>query len=411
MSEETSTIAAVADSFTEERALAAAHDRGEPEWLLERRTEASRAFAATPLPTPALRPWRYTDVTALDLDAFPPAETPIEVEAPKELPISTIAEAIEGDSAEVVREHLGALIGGTEGKFLAANAAWWSGGALVHIPRNVALKAPVIVTIDAGALADASIFPRLLIVAEERAEGTIVLRLRSGDAPLLVAGIVEIFTAQASRVRLVVDQRWGATTQDFTTVRSRLGRDADVQVATLNIGGRIVKQTVEALIDGEGANSTIRSVALGDSDQHFDFVTLQDHVGPRSTSDVEVKAALAGASRSIYYGITRVEETAAGSHAEQMNNNLLLSKHAKADSDPVLEILTADVIRCGHGATVGPVDEEAMFYLQSRGLARRPALQLLVNGFFQSVLGNIDLPGVAEELEAMVFEKLDTAEL
>src|SRR5690606_24299183 len=122
--------------------------------------------------------------------------------------------------------------------------------------------------------------------------------------------------------------------------------------------------------------------ALGDGKQHFVFVTLQDHIGPKTTSDVEIKTALAGASRSIYYGVTRVEETASGAAAEQENRNLLLSQHSKADSDPVLEILTNEVIRCGHGATVGPVDHEALFYLSSRGLDRRQALTLLVAGFF-----------------------------
>ena len=140
-------------------------------------------------------------------------------------------------------------------------------------------------------------------------------------------------------------------------------------------------------------------------------MTLQDHVGPRTISDVEVKAALAGASRSIYYGITRVEEGASGSAANQQNRNLLLSGNAKADSDPVLEILTADVIRCGHAATVGPVDQEALFYLQSRGLDRRTALQLLVNGFFQSVARALAVEGVADDLERTVFAKLARAVL
>ena len=110
-------------------------------------------------------------------------------------------------------------------------------------------------------------------------------------------------------VRLLLDGGWGARTREFTTLRARLARGATVDVATVAIGGRIVKQTLESLIEGEGAHSDFRGVALGDHDQHFDFVTLQDHLGPRTTSNVEIKAALAGASRSIYYGVTRVEET------------------------------------------------------------------------------------------------------
>ena len=402
----------MADTNTQVAADAAAT---QPTWLRERRAEAARAFEATPTPTPSLRPWRYTDVTGLDIAAFEDAELApvVEGNAPEGAYAGSLTGALtaDGKHEDLVREHLGSVVTGTEGKFQAANTALWSGGALVYAPRRATFDEPVVVTVDASDLADRAVFPRLLIIAEEQGDVTVVLRLHSGAASLLAAGVVEIIAGQAARVRLLIDDRWGPDTQDFTTIRSRLGRDADVQVATLGIGGRIVKQTIEALLEGEGANSVIRAVALGDDKQHFDFVTLQDHIGPRTTSDVEVKAALAGSSRSVYYGITRVEETAAGGEANQLNKNLLLSEHAKADSDPVLEILTADVIRCGHGATVGPVSAEEMFYLQSRGLTRREALQLLVTGFFQSVLGDIEIEGVADELRETVFAKLAAAEL
>jgi Fe-S cluster assembly protein SufD len=234
---------------------------------------------------------------------------------------------------------------------------------------------------------------------------------RSTEAPLLVAGVVEIVAKEHSRVRVLFDGDWGAQTDEFTTLRSRLAQGADVQVASLAIGGHLLKQHIEALIEGAGANSLIRGIALGDADQHFDFVTLQDHMGPKSTSDVEIKSALAGASRSVYYGITRVETTAGGSAANQENRNLLLSDHAKADSDPVLEILTSDVIRCGHGATVGPVDQEALFYLQSRGIDRRGALKLLVGGFFASVLNDAAFEALAEDMHERVERKIMNADL
>ena len=399
------------DHYAEPAVIAAAGARGEPGWLRDRRAEAARAFDATPLPTRVLRPWRYTDVSGLDFEAFAPTAGALRIDgdAPDGAYAGTIADAI-GTHEALVRDGLGALTPATEGKFQAANAALWSGGMLVHAPARTVFDAPVVADVDVPE-GDTAVFPRVLIVAGEQAEVTVVLRLRSGDAPLLAAGVVEIEVAQAARVRLLIDDRWGADTQDYTTVRARLGRDADLQVASLAIGGRVLKQTVEVTLEGEGANSAIRAVALGDEEQHFDFVTLQDHTGPRTTSDVEVKAALAGASRSIYYGITRVGEEAAGAEANQQNRNLLLSNSSKADSDPVLEILTADVIRCGHGATVGPVDEDALFYLQSRGLDRRTSLQLLVSGFFQTVLRDIRLEGVAEELEETVFAKLAMAEL
>lgn len=398
-----------AERYAESLVATAAGERGEPDWLQERRVEAARAYAALPMPTRVLRPWRYTDLEGLDIEAFPPASA-LRIEGPA--PAGGFAGRLtDAAASDVARTHLGTVITATEGKFIAANTAQWEDGVLIHVPRGRAFEQPVVVTLDASALGAVALYPRILVVAEERGEVTVVLRMASGDAPVLVAGVIEVVAQQASRVKFLLDDQWGAATRDFTWLRARLAKDADLQVASVALGGLVLKQTVEVLLEGEGATSAIRAVALGDADQHFDFVTLQDHIGPRTTSEVAVKAALAGASRSVYYGITRVGEGAQGANANQVNKNLLLSGSAKADSDPVLEILTADIVRCGHGATVGPVDHEALFYLQSRGLDQRRALQLLVAGFFQSVVGDLPLEGFDEELERRVVTKLETAEL
>ncbi|MSP22226.1 MAG: SufD family Fe-S cluster assembly protein [Dehalococcoidia bacterium] len=401
----------VAAFASEAAVIEAARGRGEPDWLIERRAEAARAFAAAPLPTHNLRPWKYTDVSGLDFAAFPPAAATLTLEAtPPEGSHARSLAAVAGAS-EGVRDDLGSVIPATEGKFTALNAALWQDGVGIYAARGAAFAAPVIVTLDVANGAAGSVFPRILIHANEQSDVTVVLRLHSDSAPLLVAGVIEIIANQASTVRVLVDERWGAATQDYSIVRSRVGRDASVQVATLAIGGHVFKQTVEAVLDQAGGRSVIRGVALGDGTQHFDFVTLQDHVAPKTISDVEIKAALAGASRSIYYGVTRVGEGAAGGEAMQTNRNLLLSDSAKADSDPVLEILTADVAKCGHAATVGPVDGEALFYLQSRGLDYRTALQLMVAGFFQSAIADISIEGFREELAEIVAAKLATSEL
>jgi len=404
-----------AEAFAEAAVIRDAAARDEPEWLLARRTEAARAFNALPMPTTQLRPWKYTDVSDLVIEAHVPVEPALEIaaNAPAGAYAGSLRDAVlDTKLSEQLRERLGSVVIATEGRFQAANAGHWADGLYVSLPKGANLDTAVIANIDASAAAAGSaIYPRVLIDAAANSEVTVVLRFRSADTALLVSSVIEVIADADARVRVLIDDRWGAATKEFTTVRSRLGRGADVQVSSLAIGGQLIKQTVEALIEGEGANSTIRGVALGDDEQHFDFVTLQDHIGPKSTSDVEIKAALAGASKSIYYGVTRVEVSAKGSHAEQVNRNLLLSGNAKADSDPVLEILTSDVIRCGHGATVGPVDEEALFYLQSRGLPRRAAFQLLVAGFFQSVIQDIPIDGLAEELEAVVVAKLADAEL
>ncbi len=413
--EASSAAPVAAHPYGERQAVDAARGDAEPGWLVDRRVEGARAFAATAMPTPALRPWRYTDVSSLAIEdhvPHPPALT-VRAELPEGAYAGTIADAL-ASRGEVVRSHLGSLVASTEGRFVAANAARWNAGVLVHLPRGSAVERPIAVELSGPEVAEgasAALLPRILVVAEERSEATVVLRLRSGDAPLLVPSVAEVVCGDHAVVRLLLDGGWGARTREFTTLRARLARGATVDVATVAIGGRIVKQTLESLIEGEGAHSDFRGVALGDHDQHFDFVTLQDHLGPRTTSNVEIKAALAGASRSIYYGVTRVEETAAGAAAEQENRNLLLSRRAKADSDPVLEILTSEVIRCGHGAAVGPVDRDALFYLQSRGLDERTALKLLVAGFFEPVARRIPLEGLPEELAATVHAKLEAADL
>jgi len=403
-------------AYAEAPVSAAASGRNEPAWLVRSREEGARAFAATPMPTPALRPWKYTDLSRHSIEEFAPDATfapKVAGSAPTGGYAGTIAEALRDASlASIVEANLGTVVQGTESKFVAANAALWSGGTLVHAPRGGVFEAPVTVDVrgDAGQEMGA-IFPRLLVVAEANSEVTILVQNRSKDLPLLVSGVVEIIAAEHARVKVLFDGDWGANTWEFTTLRSRLAQGADVQVASLALNGHLLKQHIEALIEGEGANSLIRGIALGDGDQHFDFVTLQDHMGKKSTSDVEIKSALAGASRSAYYGITRVETTAGGSAANQENRNLLLSDHAKADSDPVLEILTSDVIRCGHGATVGPVDQEALFYLQSRGIDYRGALKLLVGGFFASVLNDEAFAALSEDMLERVQQKIVHADL
>ncbi len=397
--------------YAPDQVLAAARDRAEPEWLAQARAEAARAFEVTPMPTPALRPWKYTDVAGLVIESFAPAgDVPaVAGAAPAGGFAGTIADALRDPAqAEVVQRHLGSVVIATEGKFVAANAAHWAGGAFVRAPRGQAFAQPVSVTLSGE---EGAIFPRLLVVAEPGSEVSVIVHATSPDAAALLAStVVEVVAEADARVRLAFDLRWGDRTQEFAVIRAKADRGADVKVDTLAVGGHLVKQTFEGLLEGEGATSTVRGVALGDRDQHFDFVTHQDHVAPRTVSSVAIKTALAGRSRAVYYGVTRVEETAKGADAVQENRNLLLSRHAKADSDPVLEILTNDVARCGHGATVGPVDRDALFYLQSRGLDHRASMKLLVAGFFASVLRDIADETLEAELEAEVERKLSVAE-
>jgi Fe-S cluster assembly protein SufD len=197
------------------------------------------------------------------------------------------------------------------------------------------------------------------------------------------------------------------STEEFLYIRSKVEDNADLEIGLLPIEGKLFKHTIENSLIGKGSNASIRGFALGNENQHFDFVTIQDHVGIKSTSKVDIKSVLGDFARNIYYGITRVEESASDAQAEQSNRNLLLSSNAKADSDPVLEILTSQVIKCGHAATVGPIDADALYYLQSRGLTKLESTKLLVAGSYNQTFENMHLNNIQEKFLNQINDKLE----
>lgn len=176
---------------------------------------------------------------------------------------------------------------------------------------------------------------------------------------------------------------------------------------TLAVGGKVVKSHQTSSLEGRGSSSELYALCIGAGSEHVDFYTLQDHIGPDTRSDLLFKSALKDSSRSVYYGLTRVGLGAKNADANQEDRNLLLSREAKADSDPVLEILTNDVIRCSHGATAGPVDEEQLYYMQTRGLPYEHAEALLVRGYLAQVLDRLPNEQLRAELEEALDAKLE----
>ncbi|MEJ5221667.1 MAG: SufD family Fe-S cluster assembly protein, partial [Tepidiforma sp.] len=183
-------------------------------------------------------------------------------------------------------------------------------------------------------------------------------------------------------------------------------RDAAFQNLQLVLSGRVVKGQMESSLIGRGTGSELLGLAYGRGEEYVDFYTLQDHIGPDTRSDLLYKAALRDSARSVYYGLTRVGLGAKNADANQENRNLLLSKTARADSDPVLEILTSNVIRASHGATAGPVDEEQLFYLQTRGIPRPAAEAMLVWAFLEEVVSRVPDGALREELLGLLEAKV-----
>ncbi len=422
---------------------------GEPDWVLTRRREAWRLFEEAPMPDPLSEEWKRTDASRLTLDGllpYAPAPGPIECAAdlPRELrslwdereelagrvvqhDSDVVYEALDealarqgvivsglqraaresASGGEVVREHLSSAVSAGEWKYLGLHGALWSGGCLVYVPEGVEVELPI--EYAAGLTTPGlALFPHLLIVAEPNSKVTVI---QEGASPTLdglnvVAGVVEIIVREGAQVRFVDVQRWGGNVQNFYTMRALLSKDASFQSILLGLGGAVTKSRLDVRLNEQGARANLLGLFFGDSDQRFDYDTRQDHIAPRTESDLLFKSTLADRASLAWNGVVDVRKTASQASANQTSRNLLLSDQASASPTPILEISAYDVLHCSHGATVGPVDQEQIFYLQSRGIAADEAERMLVDGFFSEVLERVPSERLQRRVRAVLHSKL-----
>jgi len=418
----------------------ASHD---PDWLAQRRMHAWSVYETTPLPSTRLEEWRYTDVKRLlDLDALSYADVgastleayPARLQeamdadhqasghvvlldgavvhvdlnadlAEKGVILTGLRNAVQAHP-ELLQEHLATeAVPPEEGKFAALNAALWTDGVLLLVPQGVELELPVRVTRWISGPGRA-VFTRNLIVADPNSQVSFVEEILSDDmdGQSFVSSAVEIITRDGAQVQYVGMQRMGKGPFYQCVQRTLAGRDSTLDTLNVSLGGSITRVDLNARLLGPGANSDMLGLYFGDGDQHFDHNTSQDHIAPNAYSDLLYKGAMDGSSRSVFRGIIRVAKGAQQTDAYQTNRNLLLSEHARADSLPNLEI-EADDVRCSHGATVGQLDKEMLFYLLSRGLNRTQAERLVVLGFLGEVLSRLPLGGVVEKVTNAIEEK------
>jgi Fe-S cluster assembly protein SufD len=250
-----------------------------------------------------------------------------------------------------------------------------------------------------------------VIVLEEGAELTFIDRYVSPDlTDVLSDAVVEIYVGPNARLRYVTLQDWGHGVTHLQVQRAEVDRDAELRSLAVAFGASLSRMEAESHLTGDGGSSEMLGVYVGHGTQHFDFRSVQDHVGSRTVSDLLYKGALKGASRAIYSGTVILQPGAHLCDAYQTNRNILLSEHAKADSIPNLEILSNDPVRCGHAASVGPVDEDTLFYIQSRGIPYEEAERLVVFGFLQEVLDRIPLTEIRTGLERAIAAELGREE-
>jgi Fe-S cluster assembly protein SufD len=299
------------------------------------------------------------------------------------------------------QEHFGQIVALDSDKFTSLHYALLNGGVMVHVPRGRAIEEPIWITHTAP-------FSHTLLVVEDDAEVRLIEEFE-GDAGPLASGVVEQIVGRNAQVRYVHLQRLAPEVFSFSWQRATLAADAHLRTLNVALGARLARNTVQVSLDGRGAQADLLGVVATDGRQHVDFQTLQDHFGDATRSDLVIHNALRGRSSSNFTGLIRINHSAHQTESSQEQKNILLSGQAKADSDPKLEILNNDVIRCTHGAAVGPVDPELVFYLRSRGLTESEAERLIVEGFFQSVLAKLELPALEEAIWSAILAGTDGA--
>jgi Fe-S cluster assembly protein SufD len=412
-----------------------------PGFLRDLRAQALEEWRALPIPSQQTEEWRYTDLENFDVSGFAPfaegggpeamtrhgvlqaaavvgERSGLQVQRNSEVVSTRLAEGLaergvifcDLDLAaerhpDLVEKHLHQLVETGRTTFTALHAAFRSGGTFVYVPPGVELSAPLqtLTYLDADGVA---VFPRTLLIADEGAEVTFIDRYASPALRGFSDAIVEVFAGPGSRVRYVNLQDYGDGVTHLAVQRMRLSRDADVKSLGVAFGGSVARTEVESILAEDGAASELLGVYFGDGGQHLDHRSIQDHVGSRTSSDLLYKGAMRDRSNAIYTGTVIIERGAHRCDAYQTNRNILLSDHAKAHSVPNLEILTNDPTRCGHAASVGPVSEDEVFYLQSRGIPADEATRLIVRGFFAEVLDRIDIPEVRDGVEAAIEAEL-----
>lgn len=384
--------------------------RSEPEWLRGSRLGALERYTQAPWPTGAEEEWRRFPLKDLPRSSFDvDAATPVQrIDRPADadergvtaLPFKRALE-MHGDLIRGYVDDEAGVVSHRAFRDLA-RATFSVGSTFVHVPRDVVVRGPIVTTKRWPAAGTAIVY-RTVIVAEAGSSVTVVEDVSSEDGgPRLAVPLVEVHAGPGADVRFVRIQRFGKGVWDIGSQLYASSADSRVESYNVLVGSSRTKLGILSDIRGNGAEVKLYGLVAATDEQRIDINSLQRLDGRASQSDLLYLSALYGSAKATYYGVVRVEPTSSGTGSYQECRNLLLSDKAGANPIPVLEILTNDVARCGHGATAGKVDEEEMFYVLSRGLDRTTAEQMLVRGSFARVLDNI--PDVS--VRALVLDAL-----
>ena len=404
-----------------------------PAWLDERRRAATERLGEPTMPSTDEEVWRYSRVADIDLaDWAPVTDIPgpgipdAVAEVLASLPeraatvvvrngfvvhaeIAPAYEAkglyagrlVDGPSADAA---LGAVAGDGPDVFAALNDARHSDPVLVSVPAGVAIDRPIVVVdwVDADG---AAVWPRLVVRAGDDSELNVLDWHGSTDVAALVSPVIELDVHRAARLGYTNVQLRGPRIWQVASQLSRVDTAGTLTSAQAGLGGEYARTRTDCRLVGRGATGSLQALYFGEGSQTLDFRTFQQHAAPDTTSNLLFKGALGDQSRSVYTGLIKVEKNGRGTNAFQTNRNLKLSDDAWAESVPNLEIETNDV-HCSHASTVGPIDEDQRFYLESRGVPTEVAERLIVAGFFAEVLEALPAAAVVPLVRAAIEERL-----
>lgn len=403
--------------------------KNEPAWLTAQRRAAWEQFQELPMPNRTEEEWMRTDIRLFKWDNYTLpqlATAPEAAELPELLAhgvdlaghIVTIdsrvtrtdldpalakqgvifgsLDELAGKHSDLVQKHLFQTISTNVDRFAALHAAAWSGGAFLYVPKNVKLDRPLhhFSQLAAGGIDTG----HLLVILEEGSEATLLSETASAnDSNALHCGGIELVVNAGAKLRYVNLQNWGHSVWHFAHQKAIVGRGAQLQWTIGALGAKLAKVNQHVALAGRDAHAQVNGVMFTEGKQHLTYNTLQHHEAENCKSDLLYKGALQDKSRLVWRGMIKVDANAQKTDGYQRNDNLMLSADSRADSIPGLEI-EADDVRCTHGATAGRVDDEQVFYCQSRGLTRKEAIRTVVTGFFQQVFDRITIDSVREAL-------------
>ena len=357
----------------------------------DERLSAFDRFAAAPLPTPQQEIWRYSRIGELQLDSYRHGTLSTTI---------TGAESVLVDDATIDAESELDLFAELNRAFMAP--------IHIRVPRGNVLEQPIVITHTLRADGTAC-FPRLVVDAEADSEVTVIELFVSDESVTgIIMPVLQVRAQQAARVKYLSVNELGSKVWQIANQQAVGDRDSNTLLSTVALGGDYARVRTHARLVGQGGSTRQVALYFADGTQTHDFRTTQEHIAPKTTSDLLFKGAVNDQARSVYTGLIKIGPNARGAQAFQTNRNLTLSDGAWAESVPNLEIETNDV-KCSHASTVGPIDEEQRFYLESRGIQPDIAERLVVLGFFDEVLGQLPVGSHAPELRERISAKLHQA--